>query len=97
MKLFYGYREHKNQDRAFMLRTAYAAQRFDQPNTSFQSETTFSYDSSLDFLGNEEPDAENLLILLGFGGPSQGLDRIPERFLQPSQVTKTKINIKTNN
>lgn len=78
--------EHKNQDRAFMLRTAYAAQRFDQPNTSFQSETTFSYDSSLDFLGNEEPDAENLLILLGFGGPSQGLDRIPERFLQPSQL-----------
>jgi len=70
-----------------MLRTAYAAQRYDQPSTSFQSEATlFSFDSSFDLYGNEEPDAENLLMLLGFGGPSQGFDRIPERFLQPSQV-----------
>ena len=30
--------------------------------------------------------AESLLIQLGFGGPSQGLDRIPQRFLQASQV-----------
>jgi len=79
--------EFKTQDRASMLRTAYAAQRYDQPGVSFQSETTaFSLDSSADIFGNEEPDAENMLMQLGFGGPSQGFDRIPERFLQPSQL-----------
>ena len=88
-KSIHDFREFKTQDRASMLRTAYAAQRYDQPGVSFQSETTaFSLDSSADIFGNEEPDAENMLMQLGFGGPSQGFDRIPERFLQPSQVNK---------
>lgn len=78
-----------------MLRSAYAAQRNDQLNSSFQSETTaFSFDSSFDCYGNEEPDAENLLLLLGFGGPSQGFDRIPERFLQPSAVIKEQLTMR---
>ena len=72
-----------------MLRAAYAAQR-DQSNPSQQSESSiFSMDSSFDyFLNREEQDPEELLMDLGFGGPSHGLDRIPERFIQqPSQVS----------
>lgn len=34
----------------------------------------------------DEYPAEQLLLNLGFGGPPQGLERVPERFLQPSQV-----------
>lgn len=73
-----------------MLRNAFAAQRFDRTN----SEGTYSFDSStMDAFGYYEeedsfPAAEDLLIQLGFGGPSQGLDRVPERFLQSSQVIK---------
>lgn len=71
-----------------MLRTAFAAQRLDRTN----SEGTVSFDSStLDVFGvcDDEyslPSAEDLLLQMGFGGPSHGLDRVPERFLQSSQV-----------
>ena len=71
-----------------MLRTAFAAQRLDKTN----SEGTFSFDSStMDVFGmcDDEysiPSAEDLLLQMGFGGPSHGLDRVPERFLQSSQV-----------
>ncbi len=81
-------RERVSQDRSSMLRTAFAAQRLDRTN----SEGTFSFDSStMDAFGmcDDEyslPSAEDLLLQMGFGGPSQGLDRVPERFLQSSQV-----------
>lgn len=32
------------------------------------------------------PSAEDFLFELGFGGPPQGIERIPQRFLQSSQV-----------
>lgn len=76
-----------------MLRTAFAAQRLDRT----ASEGTYSFDSStIDPFGmyDEEdsfPSAEELLIQLGFGGPSQGLDRVPERFLQSSQVERKRV------
>lgn len=78
----------KNEDRAGMLRAAYAAQRVEQGYRSFQSETsTFSHDSGLDFIfGNNEPGPEEFLFELGFGGPAQGVERVPKRFLKPSQL-----------
>lgn len=71
-----------------MLRSAFAAQRLDRYPPS---EGTQSLDSSYDpfgLLDEDEcfPTAEELLLELGFGGPAQGIDRVPERFLQPSQV-----------
>lgn len=77
----------KSQDRANMLRNAFAAQRLDRT-----SEGTYSFDSStMDMFGTADeedsfPAAEDFLLELGFGGPPQGLERIPERFLQSSQV-----------
>ncbi|XP_045034253.1 uncharacterized protein LOC116933195 isoform X1 [Daphnia magna] len=82
------FRERVSQDRTAILRTAFAAQRLDRTN----SEGTFSFDSStLEAFGlcddeDSFPSAEDLLLQMGFGGPSHGLDRVPERFLQPSQM-----------
>lgn len=70
-----------------MLRNAFAAQRLDRT-----SEGTYSFDSStMDMFGTADeedsfPAAEDFLLELGFGGPPQGIERIPERFLQSSQV-----------
>ena len=94
--LIYNYL-HKYRDkgdaRALMLRTAFAAQRVDRNN----SEGTYSFDSSvLDGFGEEEntfQSTEDFLLELGFGGPSLGLERVPERFLQSSQVSFFKIYI----
>lgn len=86
------FRERVSQDRTAILRTAFAAQRLDRTN----SEGTFSFDSStLEAFGlcddeDSFPSAEDLLLQMGFGGPSHGLDRVPERFLQPSQVIRLK-------
>ena len=68
-----------------MLRNAYAAQRLDRSDGTVSA----SFDSSnfeLEEDSEEEYPVEELLLDLGFGGPAQGLERVPERFLQPSQV-----------
>ena len=75
-------------ERAVVLRSAFAAQRIDR-NTP--SDGTLSLESSFDpfgLLDEDEyfPTAEEVLLELGFGGPAQGIDRVPERFLHPSQV-----------
>lgn len=86
---------YRNEDRAGMLRAAYAAQRVEHGlgygYPSLQSETsTFSHDSGLDFLlgasNQHEPGPEEFLLDLGFGGPAQGVERVPKRFLKPSQL-----------
>lgn len=69
-----------------MLRSAYAAQRVDRDrNSDGTLETSFD---PFGFMDEEEhcPTAEEVLLELGFGGPAQGVERVPERFLHPSQV-----------
>ena len=82
------FRDSKPEDRASMLRAAFAAQRLEQ-NNSFQSETpTQSFDSGMEHIMNEdeENETEEFLLELGFGGPPQGAERVPDRFLRPSQM-----------
>jgi len=82
------FRDLKPEDRASMLRAAFAAQRLEQ-NNSFQSETpTQSFDSGMEHMMKEddENETEEFLLELGFGGPPQGAERVPDRFLRPSQL-----------
>lgn len=81
--------ERKTEDRAEMMRAVFAAQRTAEPNNSFQSEfSNVSAESPLDYLfgGPPDPGPEEFLMQLGFGGPSVGVERVPERFLKPSQL-----------
>ncbi|KAG5895990.1 hypothetical protein JTB14_005096 [Gonioctena quinquepunctata] len=54
---------------------------------SFQSDDGSSHCSVDSFLEQRKPDPETVLLELGFGPKkSQGVNRIPERFLHPSKV-----------
>ncbi|XP_071544270.1 uncharacterized protein olf186-M isoform X2 [Panulirus ornatus] len=70
-------------------RSQFAALR--EKQSSFQSELSglsFQSKSSIDsLLESRQADPVEVLLSLGFGGhPQDGISRIPERFLKPSQV-----------
>ena len=72
------------QDRAMMLRAAFSQRLETSDGTGFSFD---SFDQDV-YDETEESDAEELLFELGFGGPSHGVERIPDRFLSTPSMAR---------